>query len=271
MEFSPIIAGRFAANTAQGSYVVFNKIYGAMAPDIISDDEDRWPFYEGRITKKVLLNIPDGYFIASNVVNPNDLTPQFSATLDVSGDREAIWRHIKELGIAQTKVYVFKSMKGYSHHLRSQGGWWKKFHEGTRKKLADERLTSNAFPDRALAATDVSASVNSATDRKSRYGKRPKKTRKLGLFEPIAVHVLGSDGIHNADPSTEAAWRDIEDVGRRLSCPPQKDETIEQYADRLRELLAPLDPKEYIDGAAVYMLRLIVDQYSNMPRSKAKS
>jgi hypothetical protein len=126
-----------------------------------------------------------------------------------------------------------------------------------------QRFASNAFPDQPLTATDVGAPEDSSTDRKSRYGKRPKKMRKLGLFEAVAVHVVGSDGIDNADPSTEAAWRDIEDVGRRLSCPPKKDETIEQYADRLRELLAPFERTEYIDGAAVYMLRLIVDQYGN--------
>ena len=132
-----------------------------------------------------------------------------------------------------------------------------------------QRFASGAFPDQPLTATDVGAPEESSTDHKSRYGKRPKKMRRLGLLEPIAVHVLGPDGIHNADPSTEAAWRDIEDVGRRLSCPPKRNETIEQYADRLRQLLAPIERTEYIDGAAVYMLRLIVDQCSNAPRSKS--
>jgi len=92
-----------------------------------------------------------------------------------------------------------------------------------------------------------------------------KKSRRStdNIFEAVAVYVVTPNGpspIARPPGSTNAdAWRDLRDVGRRLSQPPQRGETLQQYARRLRAYLSRFDRHEYIQGALVAMLLHIVN------------
>ena len=90
----------------------------------------------------------------------------------------------------------------------------------------------------------------------------PKNQRRTvdNIWEPTAVYVVTPDGIARPAGSTDAdAWRDLLDVGRRLSLPPEPGEARQAYALRLRAALSRLDPNAYLDGAAIYALRQIVN------------
>ena len=82
------------------------------------------------------------------------------------------------------------------------------------------------------------------------------------LFEPVGVYVVSRQGVGLSVGTTEGAkWRDLEDVGRRLSCARLPRETLREYARRLWVKLEPLKRDQFLDGAAVYMLRHIVNLY----------
>ena len=88
------------------------------------------------------------------------------------------------------------------------------------------------------------------------------------ICKPLSVMVLTRKGLKLAPGSTtEDAWNNLLDVGRRLSLPHNAGETLNAYATRLRVALEPFDRDQYIDGAAVYMLRLTIDLYA--PPKKA--
>lgn len=88
------------------------------------------------------------------------------------------------------------------------------------------------------------------------------------ICKPIATFVATPRGLQLAPGSTtEDAWNNLLDVGRRLSLPHNTGETLNAYATRLRVALEPFDRDQYIDGAAVYMLRLTIDLYA--PPKKA--
>ena len=91
------------------------------------------------------------------------------------------------------------------------------------------------------------------------------------ICQPIATYVVTRRGLKLAPGSTPTdAWNNLSDVGRRLSLPHKADEPISNYAQRLRAALDRLHPHECIDGAAVFMLRLIVNLYCPASANKSK-
>src|SRR5947209_20331384 len=97
-----------------------------------------------------------------------------------------------------------------------------------------------------------------------------RKVKVQDLFEPVATYVLTPEAMRlppaNMDTDT---WRDLRDIGLRLSCPATEGESIEHYVNRLRALLDGRDLREYVEGAALYMLQMTLDLYA--PRSTSAS
>ena len=90
------------------------------------------------------------------------------------------------------------------------------------------------------------------------------KNRLANICEPIAVYVMTPNGIELPRGTSEAhAWRDLQDIGRSLSVPPERNETLQRYAARLRALLSTLDRTQRINGAAVFALQHIANLYCN--------
>ncbi len=87
--FSPIIAGRLAANTSQGLASVSQSLIEAMDEEVTSIKDDGWPIHSGRITKRVLMEIPEGYILMSNSCTP-DLQPLFLEGLGSINEREGV-------------------------------------------------------------------------------------------------------------------------------------------------------------------------------------
>lgn len=56
------------------------------------------PCFQGRLTKQVLMKLPEGIFLQSNVAD-NPMTPVFEGTLGPVESREALWRRLRELHV----------------------------------------------------------------------------------------------------------------------------------------------------------------------------
>ena len=77
--------------------------------------------------------------------------------------------------------------------------------------------------------------------------KRACRDSSTDICKPIAIHVVTPPGLN-----------DLSDIGRRLSLPQKTGEPIDKYAQRLGAALDRLELRERIDGATLFMLRLIV-------------
>src|SRR5262249_23653801 len=68
--YSPILAGRLAANTAEGLAAVAGKIVKAIE-NSRPIRRNPSPVFEGRLTRKKLFELPEGSFLLSNLVQGN--------------------------------------------------------------------------------------------------------------------------------------------------------------------------------------------------------
>ena len=113
--YSPILAGRLAASTANGLEEVANKIADAIRA-VGRTRRTSAPAYAGIMTKRRLMQLPAGYVIFSNIVN-HDLTPAFLETLGMPPAREALWQRIRSV---RGRWYVFEDMAHAREHLESR-------------------------------------------------------------------------------------------------------------------------------------------------------
>lgn len=115
---SPILAGRLAASTDEGLSRVAAKIVRAIERSgSIARRSD--PLFEGRLTKKHLLGLPEGSFLLSNTLKP-DLTPALAEPIPPAHLREHFWEMLSREAIARTKCYVFEDAAAYRAHMAAR-------------------------------------------------------------------------------------------------------------------------------------------------------
>jgi hypothetical protein len=120
-KYSAILAGRLGVSTDKGLHYVARTILTAIKAAGRARVTPR-PIFEGRLSKKILLSLPEGSVLMSNGVN-TDLTPQIVEELATDGLREELWNHLRSAGLTGTKFYVFENMAHLRLHLESRHNW----------------------------------------------------------------------------------------------------------------------------------------------------
>jgi hypothetical protein len=87
---SPLLADRVAISTSHGLPNVARSIRDAIATSGPHYSPGT-PLFGGRLTKKILLSLPNGSFLMSNIANP-DHTPRVAEEVPDYKDREAFWQ-----------------------------------------------------------------------------------------------------------------------------------------------------------------------------------
>lgn len=109
-----MLAGRVAASTEEGLREVAKKIANAIYENR-SGNRPGFPIFGGRLTKRVLMNLPAGSFLTSNILT-YDHTPGILYKLGGLEVREAVWQQLRKLGLTGTKFYVYRTESDYRRH-----------------------------------------------------------------------------------------------------------------------------------------------------------
>jgi hypothetical protein len=114
---SPILAGRVAAKTEEGLRQVAEKIVRAV--EKVMKHRADGPIYRGPITKKALLNLPEGCFLHSNAFH-QDHTPLFAEELGSEESRDEVWNRISAIKLAGTLFSAYRDAGDYRRHWASR-------------------------------------------------------------------------------------------------------------------------------------------------------
>lgn len=80
---------------------------------------DAKPYFQGRLTKAILMTLPEGVILQSNVgIDP--VSPIFEEVLGPMTKREEVWAKIRELKVAGRMFRAFATKEAYEHQLRQQ-------------------------------------------------------------------------------------------------------------------------------------------------------
>jgi len=114
--YSAILAGRAGVSTSLGLDSVAKQIIQTVTRTGRSRATGR-PIYAGKLTKKVLFELPVGSILITNTVNPSDLLPTWTEELGLYETREALWDKLRAQGETGRKCYVFADMANMRAHL----------------------------------------------------------------------------------------------------------------------------------------------------------
>jgi hypothetical protein len=114
---SPLLAGRLAAETKDGLRVVADRIVKATHQTMTRRADA--PIFDGRITKEILMSLPEGAYLYSNCFT-HDHVPVFAKELGELGTREEDWSHIVRMKLAGTKFRGFADSADYRRYWSSQ-------------------------------------------------------------------------------------------------------------------------------------------------------
>ena len=87
----------------------------------------------------------------------------------------------------------------------------------------------------------------------------PKSKRLRDLCTPLVTFNVSRRGIKVVADLSDDGAELLTDLGRRIPCPIEPNETLLAYAHRLRQRLAGFHREERVGGAVVHMLILEVD------------
>ncbi|MFT4248867.1 MAG: toll/interleukin-1 receptor domain-containing protein [Pseudomonas sp.] len=118
---SPLLADRFALNTSSGLPVVASAIAKMIWKETKSY-RPGMPIYAGRLSKKVLLSLPDGAYLLSNIMN-DDRTPRVSQPVPAYKEREAFWAQLTNARISTSRFYVFADAAEFREHMSARTIW----------------------------------------------------------------------------------------------------------------------------------------------------
>jgi hypothetical protein len=122
---SPLLADIRASSTGNGIASVVEEITQTILRSGKSHRPGT-PIFSGKLTKKALLELPEGSYLHSNCSFVNDklrIVPKFSHQISSYYQRSELWLTIKKLGIAYTKFYAFKNELDYHTYLEQQLVW----------------------------------------------------------------------------------------------------------------------------------------------------
>jgi hypothetical protein len=114
---SPLLAGKLAAQTKDVIRVVADQIVKA-AHRTMKRRADA-PIFDGRITKDVLMSLPDGAYLYSNCFS-GEHVPVFAKELGEAKTREEDWKYIVRMKLAGTTFRAFADSADYRRYWSSQ-------------------------------------------------------------------------------------------------------------------------------------------------------
>ncbi len=121
-KYSPLLAGKMAANTEYGLNEVKEKIL--MAINKIGRKAPAGkPIYNGRLLKSQLMNFPEGSYLVSNTYSSFDGKPSFDEQIGSIETRMNLWEKIKSTGADGRLCYVFKDYDDYKAHMNKSVMW----------------------------------------------------------------------------------------------------------------------------------------------------
>ena len=120
--YSPLLAGRIAANTENGLHDVKEKLIVAMNR-IGRNRPSYMPIYEGRLNKKELMNFPEGSYIVSNIFSSFDRKPMLETQIGSYDSREQLWEKVKSTGADGRKCSVYKNYDDYFAYKQNMIMW----------------------------------------------------------------------------------------------------------------------------------------------------
>lgn len=118
---SPLLADRLALNTTAGLGAIAIRI-AKMLREETPGYRPGMPIFAGKLSKKVLMSLPEGAFLLSNVMNV-DLTPKIARQIPPTAERESFWALLKSEGISLTRFYVFSDAAEYRAHMSARNIW----------------------------------------------------------------------------------------------------------------------------------------------------
>lgn len=118
IQHSPLLADRLALNTLAGLPAVAGQIVRQLRRESPSY-RPGLPIYSGKLRKQVLLELPEGAFLLSNVYN-RDYTPKVACLVPAFSEREAFWAWLKAEGISATRFYVFADEAEFREHMSAR-------------------------------------------------------------------------------------------------------------------------------------------------------
>lgn len=95
--YSPLIAGKLAANTSNGLSEVKNKILSAIHK-VGRKDSIGKPIYSGKLTKKAIMDFPEGSYLISNCYSSFDRRPLIEEKVGSLNVRGNLWEQAKSCG-----------------------------------------------------------------------------------------------------------------------------------------------------------------------------
>ena len=80
---------------------------------------DAKPYFQGRLTKAILVTLPEGVILQSNM-GFDPFSPIFEDVLGPVTKREEVWAKMRELKVAGGTFRAFTTKESYKHQLRQQ-------------------------------------------------------------------------------------------------------------------------------------------------------
>lgn len=121
-KYSPLLAGRMAANTDHGLNKVKDDILQAIY-QVGRQLSIGKPVYSGRLTKKQLMKFPEGGYLVSNSYSSFDRRPLVEEQIGSLEDRDKLWEKVKRVGADGRLCYVLKNYNDYRHHMDTLAMW----------------------------------------------------------------------------------------------------------------------------------------------------
>ncbi len=115
--YSPLIAGKFAASTSDGLAKVTKQILSAIHK-VGRKESIGKPIYSGKLTKKAIMTFPEGSYLVSNCYSSFDRRPLIEEQVGSIGERENLWERAKSSDSDGRLCRVFKEYDDYIAYMK---------------------------------------------------------------------------------------------------------------------------------------------------------
>lgn len=115
--YSPLIAGKLAANTSDGLCEVKKQILSAVHK-VGRKESIGKPIYSGKLTKKAIMDFPEDSYLVSNCYSSFDRRPLIEEQVGSLNKREDLWERAKFCGADGRLCRVFKKHEDYVAYAR---------------------------------------------------------------------------------------------------------------------------------------------------------
>lgn len=70
------------------------------------------PIFDGRLIKRILMVMPEGAFLHSNICR-GDGTPAFAETIGDDASKEEAWQRVRKMRLSGTLFYAYRDVEAY--------------------------------------------------------------------------------------------------------------------------------------------------------------